>query len=92
MWQYLDRTTSRIEGVSDVKANDRSKNALGGSVKVSTRGSKGTYPVLVGDEPVEAILVLGNQADATAGRCGETAYVAGSCKFNGPSTTLVCKR
>ncbi|MFM8409626.1 MAG: hypothetical protein ACKOCT_05050, partial [Alphaproteobacteria bacterium] len=92
LWQYLDRTSSRIEGISDIKANDRSKNALGGSIKISTRGSKTTYPVAVGDEPVEAIVALGDQADATAGRCGETAYVAGSCKFNTPATTLTCKR
>jgi len=92
VWQYLDRTASRVEGVSDLKANDRSRGAPGGAIKVSTRGSKGTYPVVAGDEPVEAILVLGDQVDATAGRCGETAYVAGSCKFNGTSTTLTCKR
>lgn len=92
VWQFLDRTPSRVLGMSDIKLNDRAKNGLGGLVKVSVRGSKAIYPVGVGDAPVRAIIAVGDQTDSIAGRCGETAFAPGNCKWNGPSTTLTCKR
>lgn len=91
-WQYLDRTTERIAGISDLKATDKSKKAPGGSVRITARGSNGAYPAEPGDEPVDAVVLLGNQDDAIDGRCGETAWSPANCAFNRKGATLTCKR
>ena len=61
-------------------------------VAISVTGKKSTYPVGAGDEPLHAVVVLGDQGDAAAGACGESAFAAGDCAFNGKGTTLTCKQ
>ena len=59
---------------------------------VTVSGKNGTYPVTAGDAPLEAIVVLGNQSDAIAGKCGESAYSAMDCSFNGSGNTMSCMK
>jgi len=59
---------------------------------VNVTGKNGVYPVVAGDEPLEAILVLGGQTDAVAGVCGESAFVAADCAFNRLGTALNCRQ
>ena len=61
-------------------------------VKVLVSGKKGTYPVVGGDVPVQAIVTLGNASAAAAGLCGESAFSTGDCSFNPPGNKLVCRR
>jgi hypothetical protein len=50
------------------------------------------YPVVAGDEPVQAIVVLGGQGDGAAGACGESAFEPAECVFKKGGETLGCKR
>src|SRR5262249_4682794 len=57
-------------------------------VTVNVTGKNGGYPGVAGDEPLEAILVLGGQTDALAGGCGESAFVAADRAVNRLGTSL----
>lgn len=91
-WQYLDETVTPVNGVTGLKANDKSKGAAGGLVALTVSGKDGTYPVASSDALLEAVVVLGNQTDAIAGMCGESAYIADDCAFNGTGNSLKCQR
>jgi hypothetical protein len=91
LWQYIDRTPAPLSGITGVKILDKS-NAAPGQVRVIVNGKKGTYPVVAGDEPLEAIVVLGNQSDATAGLCGESSFVPGDCALNRALNQMTCKK
>ena len=58
-------------------------------VRVSVRGTR--YPVVAADVPLKVDIVLGGQADAAQGHCGESAFIASSCKLNRKGTTLTCR-
>lgn len=85
-WTYVDRTAAPIAGIGSVKLGDR-----GSSVLVSVRGKRGIYPIEPGDEPVQMTIVLGDQAAAARGECGESAFTAADCGFNGAGDRLRCK-
>jgi len=85
-FQFKDRSGAN-QGIQQVKIQDRSKKAPN-QVKVQFRGKDGTYPVVAGDEPPRATVVIG---DGSIGQCGETGLLASNCKFNGSGTTLNCK-
>ena len=55
-------------------------------------GARGTYPVVAGDQPLQAIVTLGNAAAATAGVCGESDFFPGECNFNGMGNTITCRK
>jgi hypothetical protein len=55
------------------------------------RGRNGTYPIVAGDEPLNATVVLGNQASADAGDCGETVFIAGDCFYTPSNIKLICR-
>jgi hypothetical protein len=90
-WTFKDTTGSPGNGIAKVSIADRSRK-VPREVAVAITGAKGTYPVVAGDEPVQAIVVLGNQDDALAGGCGESVFGAGDCTFKRAGETLVCTR
>jgi hypothetical protein len=59
---------------------------------VLVKGKHGTYPVTAGSEPLRVTVVLGDQSDAIAGRCAESAYAVGDCAFNSSQNRLKCQR
>ncbi|MCC6767043.1 MAG: hypothetical protein IT293_20495 [Deltaproteobacteria bacterium] len=89
-WGYKDATGNPIAGIAKMAIADKAKTAPG-RVAIKAQGSKGTYPVVSGDEPLRAIVVLGGPNDGAAGRCGETAFAPGDCAFNSSQATLICK-
>lgn len=89
-WTYTDATGAPLSGIKRVKIVDRSKVGPR-RVKVSVTGVRATYPVVGSDAPLHAVVVLGDQADAAAGLCGESAFSPSSCKLNGKGTTLTCR-
>jgi hypothetical protein len=90
-WQYVDRTASPLAGITGLKILDQSK-AAPRHVRVIVTGKNGTYPVVAGDPPLGATVVLGNQSDAVAGACGETAFGAADCAFNRAQNQVTCKK
>jgi hypothetical protein len=91
-WTYQDTTSTPLSGIVRLVIIDRghtSKQVVPGRVQVKLTGSKGTYPVVAGDEPLKGVVVLGGQVQAEAGYCGETAF--GNCVFNGKGTSVTCK-
>jgi hypothetical protein len=95
-WQYVDGTSdgtlsSVFGGIFQFLMVDRSRRSPR-ELMVKVQGKGGTYAVAPGDIPVQAVVVLGNQSDAAAGLCGETAFAAASCAFNGPGSTLKCQQ
>jgi len=89
-WQFADKTAGAASGITTFKLNDLSKKTPG-QVKVRVKGKDFFYPVVAGDEPLLATLVLGDQDAADAGWCGESQFVAADCLLNGAQTTLTCK-
>jgi len=90
-WTFQDTTGSAANGFSKLVILDQGAKAPN-RVRVIASGKDGTYPVIAGDEPVQVILVLGDQDSGQAGECGESAFVAGECVFDAPGTHLTCKK
>ena len=59
---------------------------------VQVKGKSGTYAVVAGDEPLNASVRLDDQGADPAGYCGESAFTAGQCTFNGSGITLKCEQ
>jgi cysteine-rich repeat protein len=95
VWTYVDSTGTPLSGVTHVVIADKShlgaNNIVPGRVQVTVTGTKGTYPVVAGDEPLKAVVVLGGLPEAEAGYCGETAYTAGNCLFNKKVNAITCE-
>jgi len=90
-WTFQDTTGTAANGFSKIVILDQGAKAPN-RVRVIASGKDGTYPVIAGDEPVQVILVLGDQDSGQAGECGESAFVAGECVFDAPGTRLTCKK
>jgi len=90
-WTFKDATGSPTSGITFVRIRNRDQQATR-EVRVRISGRRGTYPVVAGDEPIRAAVVLGDQGDAAAGSCGESAFTAADCSFNQGGTILSCGR
>jgi cysteine-rich repeat protein len=88
-FQYKDKAKPPASnGINKVLVQDRS-NKVPNRVRVQVKGKFGSYLVVSGDEPVKAIVVVG---DGELGECGETAFSAEDCEFNGAETSLRCRQ
>ena len=90
-WTYQDKTGTPKNGITKMVIQDRSKKTAN-QVKVTVTGKNGTYPIVSGDEPIKATVVLGGQAASMAGRCGETTFAPADCSFNGSGNKLSCRQ
>jgi hypothetical protein len=90
-WTYRDTTGSPLNGISRLQIKDDSRMQPR-RVSVRVTGRNGFYPVVAGDEPLKGIVVLGDQTDAVAGACGESAFAKADCAFNTGATMLNCNR
>jgi len=79
--------TGTNNGITKFQLKNRSNKAPN-QVKVLVKGKNGDYPFAAGDEPIRAIVVIG---DGAVGDCGETAFGTGQCVFNGAGNTLKCR-
>jgi len=80
-WKFS--TATPVNGIGKVTLTDKDGAKTPRGVKVSVKGKKGTYPVVGGDSPIKAIVTLGDPTAAQQGLCGESAYTAPDCVFNG---------
>ena len=90
-WTFLDTTGAPNNGIYKMVIIDLSAKTPK-QLRVIVKGKNGTYPIVSGDEPVQATVVLGGQASAAAGECGESDFVSNDCTFNGPQNKLTCKK
>ncbi len=88
---FADRSASPANGITKVKIVNRARPTSPRQVKVQMSGKKGTYPIVDGDQPLHAIVTLGDQTDAGLGICGESAFEPGDCTFDGRRAGLTCR-
>jgi hypothetical protein len=88
-WRFKDATGAAASGITAARIVDVGRKAAR-HVSVALRGTRSTYPIVAGDEPLRVAVVLGDQAAAASGYCGESAYVAGDCVFNRRGSVLTC--
>ena len=91
-WTFLDKSGSPANGIGKVIIIDKSSPTAPRHVKILVTGKGGLYPVTEADSPIQAVVTLGNQADAAAGLCGESEFSAANCAFNAPKNQLGCRR
>jgi len=85
-WAYLNESASPPDGIVQVVLKDRGVEQLR-RIKVSVSGVDGTYPVDHGDEPLTAVVVVG---DGTRGECGVMTFTPAQCRFGRTDTRLIC--
>jgi len=86
-WTFTDKTAAPVSGIVKATLVDQNKK-VAGRIGVKLSGKNGTYPFVVGDQPLLAHLALG----ASGAPCAVTGFDAGSCTFNRPQTKLGCKK
>ena len=84
IWLFTDSTGTPPGGIRKIKIRDRGA-VTPRLIEVTVSGAKGTYPVVAGDEPVQARLELGSAALCSAGQ-----FVAPECVFK--ASKLTCGR
>jgi hypothetical protein len=90
VWKFLDKRSARINGIARFVVKDRSRRSPK-MVRVLLKGKKGNYPVITGDDPVTATIVLGDSVASSDGLCGESAFDRYACRFNANGRILLCK-
>jgi hypothetical protein len=90
-WTFQDKTGAPTSGVIKMTIQDHSSKAPN-RVLVKVIGKDSTYPIVPGDLPLTAVVVLGNQTASDAGACGETDFGMGDCAFNAKGNKVVCKQ
>jgi hypothetical protein len=88
-WKYLDRAISPPQGIHKLIVKDMSRR-WAQTARIIVKGKKADYPVLDGDQPISAVVVLGDQLTAESGGCAETAYQKVDCAFRPSGRTLIC--
>jgi hypothetical protein len=79
--------TGAHNGITKFQVKDRSSKTPN-QVKVLVKGKNGSYPFAAGDEPIRVIVGIG---DGSIGDCGETAFSAAQCEFNGAGNAMKCR-
>ena len=91
VWRYIDKTLARVNGIMKIVLKDLSNKSNPKLVQIKLKGKRGHYPVQTGDEPVQAIFVLGDQTASFIGLCGETNFTSGDCAYNPRGRAMACK-
>jgi hypothetical protein len=88
-WKYLDRAIQPPQGIHKLIVKDMSRR-WAQTARVIVKGKKADYPVLDGDQPISAVVVLGDQLTAESGGCVETPYEQPDCRFRTSGRALIC--
>lgn len=86
-WKFAD-SVDATNGFRRAQIKDRDKKDPG-HVRVDIQGRRGDYPLAPGDEPLTALVIVG---DPDAGLCAQSAFGQFDCRFNGRQTALSCRR
>ncbi|MFN8643602.1 MAG: hypothetical protein U0802_18790 [Candidatus Binatia bacterium] len=90
-WTFADKRPSAPDGVVRVTLSDRSPAGGPGLVKIALQAAGGTYPLVPADVALDVAIVLGDDADAAAGRCGRRTFTVTECAFDGSGRSLSCR-
>lgn len=90
-WSFRGPTRQQENSIALMTIEDRNSQ-LPNQVRVKIRGARGKYPIVAGDLPIRATVILGGQDASLAGQCGETVFTPGDCSLSGAGTTLRCKQ
>src|SRR6185436_7245129 len=82
-WKYAYGSTAPAK----MQITDRSKQSPN-RVKIQLNNLTATYGVSPGDEPFQAIVILGIPS---LGECGETDFAPGQCVFTKKADAVKCK-
>jgi hypothetical protein len=85
-FQFAD-PSGMHNGITKFQLSDQSSKAPG-QAGIKLTAKNGGYPVEAGDEPLRAIVVVG---DGSVGECTETAFASDACVFNGAGSAVRCK-
>jgi hypothetical protein len=88
-WKFLDRAIQPAQGIHKLIVKDMSKR-WAQTARIVVKGKKGDYPVIQGDQPISAVIVLGDQVTAELGGCTESPYIERDCGFRPSGRTLIC--
>jgi len=90
-WKFKDASGTPVSGITAVKITNLSKK-LAGLVQMNVTARKASFSVDSADDPLEVILVAGDQSvSSEVGDCGEANFASEGCKFNGAGNKLSCK-
>lgn len=84
---YVNGSASPNQGITSVSVR---KTKTPGQVKFTIRGKKSTYPVSVGQTPLNVTLVLAPPL-AETGQCVESTFAPAACRFSVSGATASCK-
>ncbi len=87
-WVYIDSSTNPLGGIVGVSITDLASE-VPRRIRVTVTGRNGAYPVSTGDEPLQAILIVGDGQNA---ECGILRFVPGECTYSLEETRLTCAR
>ena len=86
-WSYKNGSPTPANPISGVKISKGAGNVY----KITVKGKNGNLPVLVGEIPLKATVVI-DSPTAETGQCGEWTFPsAASCRFAGSFSTVNCK-
>jgi hypothetical protein len=87
-WVFTDTTGNPSGGIVHATITDLASESPR-RVRVTVTGKNSDYPVVTGDEPLEATLLIG---DGQSGECGILRFVPGQCNWSEEETRLTCAR
>ena len=87
-WLYVDETPSPVDGVIEASIKNRSGSAPR-QIRIKLLARKGSFPVESGDEPLNAVVVVG---DPAAGECATTTFNRPDCTFGAAGRRLTCQK
>jgi hypothetical protein len=87
-WLYVDETSSPTDGVVEASIKNRSGSAPR-QIRVKLVARNGSIPVESGDEPLRAMVVVG---DPAAGECATTTFNRPDCTFGTAGRRLTCQK
>ncbi|TFH23348.1 MAG: hypothetical protein E4H03_06405 [Myxococcales bacterium] len=87
-WKYFDETATPVGGIVSAVLRDRMRNAPR-LLDILITGKNATYPIAVDDQPLTAIVVVG---DPRIGECARARFASGDCRSGRRGTRLVCSQ
>ena len=87
-WLYVDETPSPVDGVIEASIKNRSGSAPR-QIRIKLLARNGSFPVQSGDEPLNAVAVVG---DPAAGECATTTFNRPDCTFGAAGRRLTCQK
>jgi hypothetical protein len=90
-WSYHDTTATGLPTRALLTIRDEGDGKPAGSVGVHAVVRRAFLPVRDTDLPLQAIVVLGNEAAGAAGRCAQSRFGPARCSVGGGGERIDCR-